>query len=65
MEVSQCFALIQCDRTVSLSLALGMYFVRLIWINRDPQQVPVVGKQEEKAEWRCLITVVAKHEYQS
>lgn len=33
MEVSQCSALIQCDRTVSRALALGMDFVRFIRIN--------------------------------
>lgn len=48
MQVSHCFALIQCDRTVSLSLALGVHFVRFSWINKCPGQVTVWGNRKKR-----------------
>lgn len=47
MEVSQCSALIQRDRTVILALALGMDFVRFIRINISPAS-PWAGDRKRR-----------------
>lgn len=39
MQVAGCFALMRCDRTVSLSLALDMHPVRFVWVSTCPEPV--------------------------